>query len=160
MWCSHRSGLRYFATSFESFQSYSRIASISAGVAIQLEAQYFATSLERFPQLADAITSFGVFFGCLRPAGCWPRQCSPARRRGAGWWSGSGRAWRADGAAGVSRAPDLEERQIRRANFPYDIADANEVTSGEHVGFRSPRRRGFRRHIWPPIVARPCPRTR
>jgi GNAT superfamily N-acetyltransferase len=21
-------------------------------------------------------TSFGVFFGCLRPAGCWPRQCS------------------------------------------------------------------------------------
>ena len=38
--------------------------------------------------------------------------------------------------------PEPLHQPAPRANFPYDIADANDVTSGEHVGFRLPRRRG------------------
>jgi hypothetical protein len=33
------------------------------------------------------------------------------------------------------RRPEPRHQPAPRANFPYDIADANEVASGEHVGF-------------------------
>src|ERR1700730_11305021 len=86
-----------------------------------------------------------------------------------------------------SARPKPLHQPAPRTNFPYDIADANEVTSGEHVGSPLPRKRGFpapprdtpgapwppspriaalvptagfRRYISPPIVARPCPGTR